>query len=64
MGVKITQYSGPDLYFENVEKYGDWLFSKPDDPDHAVDLHETWDSPEEDQRAQAYLDELAEALGL
>lgn len=64
MGVTVRQYQGPELRFENAEAYGEWLFSKPDDPDHAVDLDETWDSPEECAAAQEYLDKRAEELGL
>lgn len=64
MGVTVKQYQGPELRFESAEDYGIWLFSKPTDPNHAVDLHEEWDTPEEAQRAKAYLDELAEVLGL
>jgi hypothetical protein len=64
MGVTVRQYQGPKLRFESAEAYGDWLFSKPDDPDHAVDLHETWDSHDEEVAGQAYLDKRAEELGL
>lgn len=64
MGVTVHQYQGPTLRFESAQEYGDWLFSELESPNHAVDLHEEWDSDEEAKAAQIYLDARAEDLAL
>lgn len=62
MGVTVTQYHGPTMRFESAKEYGDWLFSEPENVDHAVDLHEEWDNPNEAEAGIKYLDKRAEFI--